>query len=151
MKVIRNLEGITYWVLEDQAEIAELVNVHIRREWESDIAEQKDHEGGEWLGTVQARDWSLEVVEMSKIKLSMNIMNYSDEETGYNFRKRLEEREKILRRDLERLGAVIRPLILRGEDMQLMDGYCRYHVLSDKMVTRVFAYVGSLPQNLRRQ
>ena len=94
---------------------------------------------------------SLEVVEMSKIKLSLNIMNYSDEATGYNFRKRLEERKKILRRDLERLGAVIRPLILRGEDMQLMDGYCRYQVLSDKMVTKVFAYVGSLPQNLRRQ
>lgn len=144
MKVLRSLDGITYWVLEDQAEIAELVNVHIRREWESDIAEQKDHEGGVWLGTIQGRSWRLEVVEMSKIKLSMNIMNYSDEETGYNFRKRLEERKKVLRRDLERLGAVIRPLILRGEDMQLMDGYYRYHVFKDLGVMRAYVYLGAL-------
>jgi hypothetical protein len=144
MKVLRNLDGISYWVLEDTAEIAELVNVHIRREWESDIAEQKDHEGGKWLGTIQTRDWGLEVVEMTKIMLSMSIMNYSNEETGYNFRKRLEERKNILRRDLERFGAVIRPLILRGEDMQLMDGYCRYHVLSDRDVPRAYAYIGTL-------
>ncbi|MCL4553424.1 MAG: hypothetical protein M1305_07760, partial [Candidatus Marsarchaeota archaeon] len=35
----------------------------------------------------------------------------------------------LLDRDLDRFGAVIRPVIVRAEDSHLMDGYCRYHVL----------------------
>jgi hypothetical protein len=35
MKVLRNLDGITHWVPEDPAEMAELVNMNVRREWES--------------------------------------------------------------------------------------------------------------------
>jgi hypothetical protein len=144
-RVLRKLDGITYWVIEDPEEIRELVCDNIRMEWEADIAEQKDHEEGAWLGTIQARDWRLKVVGLDEIKLSMDIMNYTNEETGYNFRKRLEERKKILERDIDRFGAVIRPLVLRAEDMQLLDGYCRYHVISDRRVAKAFAYLGSLP------
>jgi len=63
-----------------------------------------------------------------KIKLSVDVMDYVNEETGYSFRTRLEERKRILEREIDRFGAVIRPLVVRAEDMQLMDGYCRYHV-----------------------
>jgi hypothetical protein len=143
-RVLRRLGGISYWVLEDPLEIAELVNTNVRREWESDIAEQKDHEEGEWLGSLQKRSWSLEVVELSRIKLSKRIMSYSNQKTGYSFRERLNERMRVLNRDIESLGAIIRPLIIRAEDNQLMDGYCRYHVLSDRSIPRAYAYVGSL-------
>ena len=144
-RVLRKLEGITYWVIEDPEEIRELVCDNIRKEWEADIAEQKDHEGGTWLGTIQARDWRLEEIGLVKIRLSAAVMDYANEETGYNFRKRLEERKRTLEREINRFGAVIRPLVLRGEDMQLMDGYCRYHVLHDRGIAKALSYVGTLP------
>ena len=124
--------------------IRELICDNIRKEWESDIAEQKDHEGGMWLGTIQARNWRLEAVGLDRIKLSAEIMDYTNEETGYSFRKRLEERKGFLEREIDRFGAVIRPLVLRAEDMQLMDGYCRYHVFRDRKVKKALAYLGSL-------
>lgn len=144
-RVLRRLDGISYWVIEDPDEIRELVCTHVRKEWESDIAEQEDHGGGSWLGSLQRRNWRLSVVELSKIKLSERIMNYSNKETGYSFRVRLNEREKILERDIDKFGAVIRPLIIREEDNQLMDGYCRYHVLLDRNISKTYAYIGSLP------
>lgn len=132
-------------MIEDPAEIRELVCNNIRKEWESDIAEQKDHEGGTWLGTIQARNWRLEAVGLGKIKLSVDVMDYVNEETGYSFRTRLEERKRILEREIDRFGAVIRPLVVRAEDMQLMDGYCRYHVFQDRKVKTALVYLGTLP------
>ena len=143
-RVLRRLDGITYWAIKDPTEIRDFICNNVRKEWEADIAEQEDHEGGTWLGTIRARRWRLEVTELSKVKLSAEIMDYANEETGYNFRKRLEERKKVLEREIDKFGAVIRPLILRGEDMQLMDGYCRFHVLSGRGATRAFTYVGTL-------
>lgn len=143
-RVLRKLEGITYWVIEDPEEIRELVCDNIRKEWEADIAEQKDHESGRWLASIRTRRWRLEAVEMTRIKLNLAVMNYENKETGYDFRKRLRERKGILERDLNQYGAVIRPLVLRAEDMRLMDGYCRYHVFQDRKVKRALAYLGSL-------
>ena len=143
-RVLRVLDGITYWVIEDPKEIAELINYHIRREWESDIAEQEDHEEGKWLQSLNERNWTLVEAEPRGIKLSDEIMNYVNPRTGYNFRKRLEERRRILERDVDKFGAVIRPVVIRAEDNQLMDGYCRYHVLLDRNVKKLYAYVGRL-------
>ena len=143
-RVLRELDGITYWVIEEPAEIHYLVCYNIRKEWEADIAEQKDHEGGRWLASIRTRRWRLEAIELTQIKLNPAVMNYENKETGYNFRKRLRERKVILERDLDRYGAVIRPLVLRAEDMQLMDGYCRYHVFQDRKVKKALAYLGSL-------
>lgn len=124
-------------------EIAELVNTNIRREWESDIAEQEDHEEGTWLASLPIRRWRLDVLPMKAIRLSERIMNYHNSKTGYSFRQRLGERMKILERDLDRYSAVIRPLVVREEDGQLMDGYCRYHVLLDKKAGKAYAYIGA--------
>ena len=148
-RVLRKLEGITYWVIDDPEEIRELVCDNIRKEWETDIAELKDHEGGRWLASIRTRRWRLEAIEMTRIRLNPAVMNYKNKETGYDFRRRLQERQVILERDLDRYGAVIRPLVLRAEDMQLMDGYCRYHVFRDRKVERALAYLGSLPSNPR--
>lgn len=144
LSVLRDLEGISYWVIEDPPEIANLVNRNIRKEWESDIAEQEDHEEGTWLGSLQERKWRLDIVDLDKIKLSDRILNYVNDATGYNFRRRLEERKKNLERDIDRYGALIRPIVIRAEDSQLMDGYCRYHVLRGRGIMQAYAYVGSL-------
>jgi len=36
------------------------------------------------------------------------------------------------------------PLIVREEDMQLVDGYCRYATLKAVNVSRIYVYVGAL-------
>jgi hypothetical protein len=143
-KVLRVLEGIPYWVIEDPTEISEFVNNHVRKEWEADIADQEDHEGGTWLASLGKRCWSLAVTSLDTIKLSEATINYTNTETGYNFRKRLEERKAILSRDLDKFGAVIRPMILRAEDNQLMDGYCRFHTLRDRGIRQGYVYLGTL-------
>jgi hypothetical protein len=142
--VLRVLEGASYWVIEDPGEIAELVNINVRREWEADIAEQEDHEEGKWLASLPRRKWRLEILPMASIKLNYRIMNYTNVKTVYDFRERLEERKRAMKDDMDRFGRVIQPLVVRAEDVQLMDGYCRYHVLLDKGVTKTYAYVGRL-------
>jgi hypothetical protein len=144
MSVLRDLQRITYWVIEDPSEIARLVNSSIRREWESDIAEQEDHEEGTWLASLSSRKWRLEMIELGRIRLSDKIMNYVNSKTGYNFRSRLEVRKSIMNNDIDKFGAVIRPVVIRAEDNQLMDGYCRYHVLRDRGISQTYAYIGSL-------
>ena len=143
-KVLRVLEGIPYWVTEDPREISELVRNHVRKEWEADIAEQKDHEEGSWLGSLEKRRWRLAITKLRDIVLSDQILDYVNEATGYNFRKRLRERISLLDRDLDRFGAVIRPVIVRAEDSHLMDGYCRYHVLMKRGIKETYAYIGIL-------
>ena len=144
MTVLRNLDGVTYWVLEDPAEIAELVNVNVRKEWESDNrARGKDPSESNWLRSLESRSWRLETLSMEGIRLSQEIMSIKNEETGYDFGVSLQKRKAELRREIEEFGAIIRPVILRGEDRQLMDGYCRVATLRDMGIPRTYAYVGS--------
>ena len=60
------------------------------------------------------------------------------------FKRSLERRRKKLQREIQNFGVVIWPLIVRAEDLQLVDGYCRYAVLKMMNVSRVYAYVGFL-------
>lgn len=148
MKVLRDLDGITYWVLEDPSEIAELVNINTRKEWESDIRVRgKDPSESNWLRSLDSRRWQLDMLSLDGIKLSQEIMSIKNEETGYDFGKSLQERKVELQREIEEFGTVIRPVVVRGEDMQLMDGYCRYATLRGMGVPRVYAYLGSLKNN----
>ena len=41
-------------------------------------------------------------------------------------------------------GAVVPPVIVRKEDLVLIDGYCRYRALKLKNVLKTYAYVGTL-------
>ncbi len=144
VKVLRALDGISYWVLEDPVEIRELVNVSIRKEWESDDRHMgKDPKENQWLRSLASRSWRLETSPMEAVKLNQEIMSFKDDKTGYDFSESLQKRKTKLKREMEEYGAIIRPVILRGEDMQLMDGYCRFTTLSEMRVPRVLAYVGT--------
>jgi hypothetical protein len=142
-KVLRVLEGVSYWVMENPREIAELMNTNVRKEWESDMAEHEDQQDRAWLKSLPRRSWRLEKMKLADIKLNSQIMEYSDGRTGYVFRTELERRVKTMRKSVERVGVVIWPLVVRAEDNQLTDGYCRYHVLKDLGVRKTYAYVGS--------
>jgi ParB-like chromosome segregation protein Spo0J len=40
-------------------------------------------------------------------------------------------------------GVVLSPVIVRKEDYQLVDGYCRYATLKAMGMSKIYAYVGS--------
>jgi hypothetical protein len=142
---IRRLEGISYWVIDDPDAIYDFVNSEVRREWEADArSERRDPKEYPWLKTLARRKWHLEITDMTKIKLDTHIMNYVDPQRGYVFLKSLEKRSAELRHNMEAGAVVLSPLIIRKEDYQLVDGYCRYTALKAMSVSRTYAYVGSL-------
>lgn len=140
---IRRLEGITYWVIEDSEAIHDFINTEIRREWQTDaISEHRDPKSDVWLKTLSKRKWSLEIIETARIKLNPNIMTYVDLETGYVFSKSLAKRSQELQESIKMGGLTIWPLIVRKEDMILMDGYCRHATLKAMNVSKTYVYLG---------
>ena len=142
---IRRLEGVTYWVIENPEAIHDFINIEVRKEWEADArGEHRDPKDDPWLTTLTRRKWHLEIMDITQIKLDPDIMNYVDPERGYVFSKSLEKRSSELRQSIELGGVVLSPLIIRNEDTQLVDGYCRYTTLKAMSVSRIYTYVGSL-------
>jgi len=142
---LRRLEGITYWVIENPEAIHDFINVEVRKELEADArSEHRDPKEDLWLKTLSKRKWHLEMMDVTQIKLDPDIMNYVDPERGYVFSKSLKKRSAELRQAIELGGVVLSPLIVRNEDAQLVDGYCRYTTLKAMSVPRIYAYVGIL-------
>jgi len=125
--------------------IYDFINTEIRKEWEADArSEGPDPHEDEWLKTLSQRRWSLEIVEIDRIKLNPYLMNYVDTKRGYNFSESLAKRSSELQREIETYGLVIWRVIVRKEDWILADGYCRYTALRAMNVRRIYAYVGTL-------
>jgi hypothetical protein len=142
---IRRLEGISYWVIDDFDGIYDFVNSEIRKEWEADArSERRDPKDDPWLMNLARRKWHLKTMDITRIKLDPDIMNYVDSEQGYVFLKNLEKRSAELRHNMEVGAVVLSPLIVRKEDYRLVDGYCRYTTLRAISVPRTYTYVGSL-------
>jgi hypothetical protein len=142
---IRRLEGISYWVIDDPDAIYDFVNSEVRKEWEADArSEHRDPKDDPWLKTLARRKWHLEMMDMIGIKLDPDIMNYVDAERGYVFSKILEKRSAELARSIRLGSVVLSPLIVRNEDTELVDGYCRYTTLKEMGVSRIYTYIGSL-------
>ena len=80
--------------------------------------------------------WSLKTIAMASLRLDPSLIRRRD------FVERLEERSKQLRRGIELYDQVIWPVIIRGEDSMLKDGYCRSTTLKAMGVKRTLAYVG---------
>lgn len=143
---IRRLEGITYWVIDDSDAIYDFVNTEIRKEWEEDARSERCYPKHDpWLKTLSERRWDLRIIEAERVRLDPEIMNYVDRKSGYNFCESLAERKQELCEIIQRFGVVIWPLIVREEDLQLVDGYCRYAALKALHVSRIYVYAGALP------
>jgi hypothetical protein len=143
--IIRILEGITYWVIDDPDAIYDFINSQVRKEWESDArSEHRDPKDDPWLTTLARRKWRLKTMEITRIRLDPDIMNYVDPERSYVFSKSLEKRSAELRHNMEAGAVILSPLIIRKEDYQLVDGYCRYKTLKAMSVPRTYTYIGSL-------
>ena len=145
MAVIRRLEGITYWVIEEPTEIYDFINNEVRKEWEEDVKfEGREPSGDSWLKVLSKYKWQLEVMEIDKVKLNPSIMNLVDDRRGYVFTDELAKRSDELRMCIEKYRVVIWPIIIRKEGFMLMDGYCRYTSLKNIGIKRIYAYVGTL-------
>jgi hypothetical protein len=142
---IRRLEGISYWVIEDSGGIYDFVNTELRREWEKDVrSEGRDPKDDEWLKTLAKREWKLEIVRLDQIRLNPGIMNFVDEAKHYSFQSSLKEREKELSEVMRRFGVVIWPLVVKAEDNELVDGYCRYATLKAMKISKTYVYTGRM-------
>jgi len=132
-------------VIEDPEGIYDFINKEVRKEWEADARfEGREPREGLWLKTLLKRKWRLEIVEIDRIKLNPNIMNYVDDVRGYNFSEEFAERSKELVGSIRKYCLVIWPMIVREEDFMLVDGYCRYTALRAMNIHRIYAYVGTL-------
>jgi hypothetical protein len=142
---IRRLDGITYWVIENPEGIYDFINTEIRKEWTEDArSEHRNPEDDQWLKTLSQRKWSLEIAETERIRLNPNILNYVDEKREYVFLKSLTQRRRELEKVVRDFGVVIWPLVFRKEDLELVDGYCRYAALKAMNVKREYVYAGSV-------
>jgi len=139
---IRRLDGVAYWVIDDPGDIYDFINTQLRQEWGADATDEGRHpEEDTWLQQLPKRTWRLEILDLKSIK--PNPYEFIPR-SGYNFEERLAQRSKELRRGIEKYGATISPLTVRGEDMQLVDGYCRFTTLKAMNILRTYAYLGRL-------
>jgi hypothetical protein len=139
---LRRLDGITYWVIEDPNDIYDFINTEIRKEWTSDAKDEgRNPREDAWLQELSKRQWRLEILELNRIKPNPYMFI---PRTDYNFQERLARRSNELRNVVEVYGSVIWPVIVRAEDMLLVDGYCRLSTLNEMNVPRAYAYIGSL-------
>jgi hypothetical protein len=142
---IRRLEAIAYWVIEDPEAIHDFINTEVKKEWEADAkSEGRDPREDSWLKALSKYKWRLLIVRTDLVKLDADIMNYVNSKTGYNFAERLTKRSEQLQREIKEFGQVIWPVIVREENMQLVDGYCRYTAVKAMSVSRIYAYVGAM-------
>lgn len=132
-------------MIEDADGIYDYINTEVRKEWEEDAkSEHRDPNEDALLKSLARRSWMLEVVEIARIKLNPDTMNYVDPQRGYDFSKSLAARSKELRESMKLGASVIRPVIVAKEDMMLVDGYCLYATLKAMNVSETLAYIGTL-------
>jgi hypothetical protein len=137
LRTLRRVEGVTYWVLNNPREIGGFINSNIRGEWERDnLSDGVDSDTDDWLLTLPKRTWRLRILDIAKITLDPSMM------ARESFVKQLEKRSNEMRRSLSEYHIVIWPVVLRGEDYRLKDGYCRFTTLKKMGIGRILAYVG---------
>lgn len=83
--------------------------------------------------------WVLREVNVESIKPNLHLLE--TERFQKDVRPRIEQVRKMLR-----MEQMIPPLVLRGSDLLIFDGYARYHVLRERRIKRCLAYVGYRPR-----
>ncbi|MDP3883133.1 MAG: hypothetical protein Q8Q48_03710 [Candidatus Staskawiczbacteria bacterium] len=120
------LEGVTYNILEED-QIEAYVRRIAKEEWSFNDFEECEKD--------LSLNWALEEVRVSDIK--------PNEELLKTEKFQLDLKPRIIKiRDLLNNNQAVPPLILRGLDYFIFDGYARYHVLKEKRIEKCLAYVG---------
>jgi hypothetical protein len=128
--------------MNDREEIRRFINTNVRREWEEDNKNDGvDSHKDDWLLSLSRREWRLRTICMDGVRLNPLMMARTA------FTTRLKQRSEELQRSITSYGIVIWPLVVRGEDHELKDGYCRYMTLRSMGISKVLAYIGFMPRS----
>ena len=139
MKTVRELDGITYRVIDEPDAIARFVGSVLKEEWEADLRDEgKDPATDRWLADMLRRSWRLRVLATAEVSPDTDRVP-----SGYLGSERFRQRKARLRSSLEVVGSVIWPVTVRSEGRLLADGYCRFTALREMGVTRLYAYLGT--------
>ena len=133
------LGDFTYNIL-PELQIKTFLMEYLKREWEIDHAEFPDqHWTLEWLDLLTRMKFTLETIRLEEIRLRQELMSYRNDTYDFivSLRERVDEREESFLR-----GISLEPLVVNGDNMELMDGYTRYMVLKKYEQKNVYAYLG---------
>lgn len=130
------LGDFTYHVLRDPVTIKAYLLKWIIAEWELDHrAAPAEHWTVTWLEQLPRLSFTLEVIKLAEIQPHPDLIRVPEFITGLQVRA--DEREEALLR-----GVSSEPLLINGNNFQLMDGYTRYTVLQRQQQSVAYAYVG---------
>jgi len=133
------LGDFTYNIL-PELKIKTFLMEYLKREWEIDHAEFPDqHWTLEWLDLLTRMKFTLETIRLEEVRLRQELMSYRNDTYDFivSLRERVDEREESFLR-----GISLEPLVVNGDNMELMDGYTRYMVLKKYEQKNVYAYLG---------
>jgi len=138
----QKLGKFTYHIIRDLSNIKPFLLKWIEKEWNIDHNQFLDQKWiTEWLNLLPKMKFSLQIVDLDRIKLRKDLMNYKTE--IYNFFEELKERAEEMEESILQ-GSSIEPLIINSKNLELMDGYARYMVLKKNKQEKTYAYVGSV-------
>jgi len=107
-RVIRRLEGITYWVINDSEGIRRFINTSVRRKWEEDNRNDRvNSRMDDWLLSLSKRQWRLQTLSVNRVKLNPAMV------ARRSFRARLKARSEEMQRSIASYGVVIWPLVIK--------------------------------------
>ena len=122
----RVVDGITYIVL-SQDKIRNYVIETCQKEWDL-------NDFPKYAGDLYNSTWKLEEIEVDKISLNEMLLK------SEFFQKDVQPRIKK-QKELYTNKKPVSPLILRGNDLLIFDGYARYHLFKEIGVKKCLAYV----------
>ena len=121
---------ITYRTYRNSSEIELYVVKTCEEEWDADDFKSFGED-------LYNNAWQLQVVDVESINVQNNLLN--SPEFIADVTPRIEVQRKLFES-----GVPIPPLILRGKDHLIFDGYARWHLLNEKSITQCLAYVSSV-------
>ena len=95
----------------------------------------------EWLNLLSQYNFDLKKVDLETIQLRQDLMNYKAD--SYNFIEELKVRADEMEESILQ-GSSLGPLLVKEENMELMDGYARYTILKKHQQKRIYVYLGSI-------
>jgi hypothetical protein len=126
-KQIKELEEVKYQVLPAN-QVNEYIQNMAKDEWEPEDYELYGED-------LNKSEWKLEEVELDQITMRADLL--ASEEFIKDVEPRIENQLKIIP-----TGVAIPPLILRGSDLLIFDGYARTNALRKLGKKKCLAYVG---------
>lgn len=131
MGTMRTVENVNYSVTNPENVRAYVIGV-AEKEWE-----KKDFDL--YGDDLYKSEWKLEEADVDQIKLNEQML--ATEAFQNDLRPRIQNQIEIHKKSI-----IIPPLILRGKDLFIFDGYARYHFFKLLGVKKCLAYVGHIKE-----